>query len=221
MTSLMKGVSSRVDIQIADDDGSGAMGMSDGESLAVLRQMPGDGSCLFYALAADVLQSEADKQSTHALDDRTTWFSIRQKAADLRQLAVDTLEGDPDNVLTISDNDKVQSSTLLEAAAASFGMSSKEYCKSMRQASCWGGGVEMVALSNALNRQICMYEPLLLQDGSFALHKIICFGPSETHAEKSLHVLIADNRFPARCHGNGQYKGGGNHFLAVFPVRLE
>ena len=197
------------------------MGMSDGESLAVLRQMPGDGSCLFYALAADVLQSEADKQSTHALDDRTTWFSIRQKAADLRQLAVDTLEGDPDNVLTISDNDKVQSSTLLEAAAASFGMSPKEYCKSMRQASCWGGGVEMVALSNALNRQICMYEPLLLQDGSFALHKIICFGPSETHAEKSLHVLIADNRVPARCHGNGQYEGGGNHFLALFPVQLE
>ena len=208
--------------QIADDDDSGAMGISGGESLAVVRQMPGDGSCLFYALAAGLLQSDADKQSAHALGNRTSWFSIRQKAADLRQMAVDALaDKSPGNLLTISDNDKVHSSTLLEAAAASFGMSPKDYCKSMRQASCWGGGVEMVALSNALNRQICMYEPLLLQDGSFALHKIICFGPSETRAEKSLHVLIADNRFPARYHGKAQYEGGGNHFLAVFPVQLE
>lgn len=207
---------------IADDDGRGAMGMSNGESLAVVRQMPGDGSCLFYALAAGLLQSDADKQSTGALGTQISWPSIRRKAADLRQMAVDTLADESaGNLLTISDNDKVQSSTLLEAAAASFGMSPKQYCKSMRQASCWGGGVEIVALSNALNRQICMYEPLLLHDGRFALHKIICFGPSETRAERSLHMLIADNRFPVRCQGNGQYKGGGNHFLAVFPVQLE
>lgn len=204
---------------IIDGDGSGTVRKSNGGGLAVVRMMPGDGSCLFYALAAGLLQSEPEKQATHALDNRISWSSIRQKAADLRQMAVDTLADESaGNFLTISGNDEVKSSTLLKSAAASFGMSTKDYCKSMRRASCWGGGVEMVALSNALNRQIFMYQPLLLHDGSFALHKIICFGPSKARAEKSLHVLIADNRFPATYQGNGQQKGGGNHFLAVFPV---
>lgn len=204
---------------IVDGDGSGAMGMSNGESLAVVRQMPGDGSCLFYALAAGLLQSDADKHSADSPSTLVSWASIREKADELRQMAVDTLEcGSDRNLLSISDGDKVRSSILLQSAAASFGMSAKEYCKSMRRPSCWGGGVELVALSNALKGQICMYEPLLLDDGRLALRKIICFGPSPKSAEQPLHVLIANDDFPAKYHQQGQLGAPPNHFLAVFLV---
>ena len=191
-----------------------------GVSLAVVRQMPGGGSCLFYAVAAGLLESEADKQSTHSSSDCMTWANIRQKAAELRQTAVDALEGGPDTaLLNISGIDRVHSSILLEAAASSFGMSPKEYCRSMRRPSCWGGGVELVALSNALEQQICMYEPMQLDDGNLALRKIISFGPSGQFAKQPLHVLIANDDFPARYRQHGRLEGGGgNHFLAVFPV---
>lgn len=204
---------------IVDDDGSGAIGMSNWDSLAVVRQMPGDGSCLFYALAAGLLESDTDKHSTDSPSTLASWTSIRKKADKLRQMAVDILECGPDtNLLSISSEDKVQSSILLESAAASFGMPAKEYCKSMRRPSCWGGGVEMVALSNALKRQICMYEPLLLDDGRLALRKTICFGPSPQSAEKPLHVLIANDDFPARYQQQGQLGARQNHFLALFLV---
>jgi hypothetical protein len=171
-------------------------------------------------LAAGLLQSEADEQSIRVSGTGVSWTNIRNKADELRQISVDTLEDgcDGNRLLTIAGNDKVLSRTLLKAAASSSRMTMKEYCKSMRRPSCWGGGVECVALSNVLNRQICMYEPLLLNSGNVVLRKIICFGPSAPSAgRKPLHVLIANDLFPARFEKGERRRGGKNHFLAVLP----
>ena len=152
---------------------------TNGEMCALVRQMPGDGSCLFYAVAAGLLQSEAGSQSTVVLNSPATWPDIRKRADELRQIAVDTLENGCDgNFLTISKGDKVSSSDLVQTAASSFGMTTKEYCQSMRRSTCWGGGVELVALSNALGRNICMYEPYGLESGRVGLSKMFCFGSS-------------------------------------------
>mmetsp|Transcript_9704 Transcript_9704/g.27197 ORF Transcript_9704/g.27197 Transcript_9704/m.27197 type:complete len:352 (-) Transcript_9704:75-1130(-) len=190
-------------------------GVANGEYLAVVRQTPGDGSCLFYAVAAGLLQSEAGKQSADVLDTPAAWSNIRKQADELRQMAVDTLESGCDSdCFTISEGDKVLSSDLLEAAASSFGMTAKEYCQSMRQSTCWGGGVELVALSNALNRNICMYETCRLKNGRVGLRRMVCFGPFGSSGE-TLHVLIADNRFPLHQEAPRSRR---THFLSVFLV---
>ena len=187
---------------------------TNGEMFALVRQMPGDGSCLFYAVAAGLLQSEAGSQSTVVLNSPATWPDIRKRADELRQIAVDTLENGCDgNFLTISEGDKVLSSDLVQTAASSFGMTAKEYCQSMRRSTCWGGGVELVALSNALGRNICMYEPCGLESGKIGLSKMFCFGPSSCSGE-TLNVLITGDRFPSHQEGR-RVRGARNHFLSV------
>ena len=188
---------------------------TNGEMCALVRQMPGDGSCLFYAVAAGLLQSETGSQSTVVLNSPATWPDIRKRADELRQIAVDTLENGYDgNFLTISEGDKVSSSDLVQAAASSFGMTTKEYCQSMRRSTCWGGGVELVALSNALGRNICMYEPYGLESGRVGLSKMFCFGSSSCSGE-TLNVLITCDRFPSHQEGR-RVRGVRNHFLSVF-----
>ncbi|GFH52695.1 hypothetical protein CTEN210_09171 [Chaetoceros tenuissimus] len=120
------------------------------EQKALLKQVPGNGSCLFYALASSLLYLKKG-------DAKMEWKVIEEKAKQLRYLAVRTLQN-PNLVLTISKEDRIKSSDLLSAVAASFGMNSEQYLANMNRSRCWGGGPEIIALSHALKCSICLYH---------------------------------------------------------------
>jgi OTU-like cysteine protease len=60
--------------------------------------------------------------------------------------------------LFLQGRESLRCSDLVEAAAQQYGMTAHEYCASMEQDSVWGGGPEIVALSNLLQRPIHVYE---------------------------------------------------------------
>lgn len=191
---------------------------SNDASFAKVRQVPGNGSCLFYALAASLLHSDAKKKSQTNVDATintsndnvpASWSDIRQLASKLRRLAVDTLE-DGNASLIMKDNETIFTSDLVNAIGASFGMTARQYCRNMRRSSCWGGGPEMVALSNALGRRIYLYQGCDRSamnhefqypgehelDQRTALHRYCYFG-SPDFTEESVHILESRNHFMA------------------------
>lgn len=98
----------------------------------------------------------------------------------LRLAAVKTLSRNPRKLLFLQGNEYLRAKDLVSAAAAQYGMTAKEYCNQMKRDSkllcfilCktrsmnshhysmlgyWGGGPELVALSNYLKRPIHVYE---------------------------------------------------------------
>lgn len=60
--------------------------------------------------------------------------------------------------LVLQGQESVSSRELVEAAARQYGLTSEEYCQDMLQESVWGGGPEIVALANVLQRPIHVYE---------------------------------------------------------------
>merc|ERR1740139_1225536 len=87
--------------------------------------------------------------------DTMEW--LYQHSTKLRQLAVDCLE-ERRKVLFLQGPEYLNAKDLVEAAAAQYGISGNEYCDLMRQESYWGGGPEIVALCNVLQRPIHVYE---------------------------------------------------------------
>ena len=104
---------------------------------------------------------------------------------------------------------------MVEAAASQYGISGTEYCQLMRQDSYWGGGPEIVALCNVLQRPIHVYE-LHVQNNQFILRRMACFGSPKFDRNQALHILSADSRFPDLA--PGKQLTSGNHFLAMFPI---
>ena len=84
----------------------------------------------------------------------------------------------------------------------------------MRQDSYWGGGPEIVALCNVLERPIHVYE-LCVNNNRFVLRRMACFGSPKFDRRQALHILSADSRFPDL--EPGKQLAAGNHFLAMFP----
>jgi OTU-like cysteine protease len=60
--------------------------------------------------------------------------------------------------LVLQGSERLACRELVQAAAAQYGLSSDEYCECMAQDSVWGGGPEIVALCNILQRPIHVYE---------------------------------------------------------------
>ena len=99
----------------------------------------------------------------------------------------------------------------------------------MRQDSYWGGGPEIVALSNVLQRPIHVYELATATSTKkeskkgiferppkqFVLRRMACFGSPKFDRNSPLHILSADSRFPDVA--PGKHMVPGNHFLAIFP----
>lgn len=80
------------------------------------------------------------------------------------QLAVTTLSEISGPPLHLEGVETIPRHELLTTAAGNQELSVDAYCEWLRSSSAWGGGPEIVALSNALRRPIFVYE--LLQNAS-------------------------------------------------------
>jgi len=175
-----------------------------------IRQVPGDGNCLFHSLS--VCLSRAEKGADFSFENLE---ELRQCSRLLRQHAVDYLQQKPRRLLFLQGKESLRSKDLVDAAAGQYGCTGDEYCETMRQESYWGGGPEIVALCNLLKRPIHVYE-LSSHKKDFRLRRMACFGSPKFDRKEAIHILSADSRFPDVA--PGRQLESGNHFLAVFPV---
>ena len=176
-----------------------------------IRQVPGDGNCLFHSIstcyAYAVNGTHLDLRSVESMQ----W--LYQHSAKLRQQAVDCLL-QRRKILFLQGQEYIRAHDMVEGAASQYGISSVEYCHFMRQDSYWGGGPEIVALCNVLQRPIHVYE-LHVCNNQFVLRRMACFGSPKFDKQPALHILSADSRFPDLI--PGKQLASGNHFLAMFP----
>lgn len=192
----------------------------------IVRQVPGDGNCLFHSLAASLSVAETGKHMnfTFSFCDRSTSMRLRQRA-------IDVLSKRPLRKLFLQGDEYLQASDLVQTAASQYSITGDEYCRLMRKDGYWGGGPEIVAISNALRRPIHIYElaaattvhelPYSNQGfwkksktKSFQLRRMACFGSPKFDFREPLHILSADSRFPDVP--PGRHLSCGNHFLALF-----
>ena len=155
------------------------------EAPVIIRQVPGDGDCLFHAVAISL--SLNLKFGKHLpMNSMESLWQLKDMSRKLRQMAVECLrscndsnqskkqlfavrkrrrEGHPDKRkarrykrLFIQGCESMPTSQLLSTAASQYGISPEEYCDLMEKDSYWGGGPEIVALCNVLKRPIHVYE---------------------------------------------------------------
>jgi hypothetical protein len=177
-----------------------------------IRQVPGDGNCLFHSLSVCLAKVE---NGSHFCFDNLKQLQITSTS--LRERAVDFLSSNPRRMLFLQGKEFLRAKDLVEAAASQYSVSGQEYCDTMRQNSYWGGGPEIVALCNLLQRPIHVYE-LTSQDRQFWLRRMACFGSPKFDRREALHILSADSRFPDVQ--PGKHLEIGNHFLAIFPLSI-
>lgn len=124
-------------------------------AMVTIRQVPGDGNCLFHSISICLAHAQ---NGTH-LDMRSAesmqW--LYQLSTDLRRSAVDILALRR-KLLYLQGREYLKAKELVDAASAQYGITGTEYCNLMRQDSYWGGGPEIVALCNVLQRPIHVYE---------------------------------------------------------------
>jgi hypothetical protein len=92
----------------------------------------------------------------------------------------------------------------------------------MKDGETWGGGPEIVALSNYLCMPVHVYE--LVSEGwrwlplcsSFRLRPCALFGSPAFDKQPPLCILCCDGRYPHIF--PGQQRQVGDHFLALFPM---
>jgi OTU-like cysteine protease len=192
-----------------------------------IRQVPGDGNCLFHALTVCLTKIE---NGTHFCF-KNNLEELRAHSKMLRENSVDYLSENPNRLLYLQGREYMRACDLIETAASPYGCTPEEYGAAMRQESFWGGGPEVVALCNKLQRPIHIYELHPVdksndkegRDGSdgredcnFQLRRMACFGSPKFDRKEALHILSADSRFPDVI--PGKHLAAGNHFMALFPL---
>ena len=205
---------------------------------ASVRQVPGDGNCLFHSLSLCLQHAQ---NGTH-WDMGSRIDELYQHSQQLRKQAVACLR-QGHKKLFLQGRETLRAHELVTAAAQQYDMSPEEYCTAMEEECVWGGGPEIVALCNLLKRPIHVYELAVQQPGdnkcknnnnsnsnninrqqrqrsqqqqpAFVLRRMACFGSPRFDGRQALHILSADSRFPDLT--PGQQMSAGNHFLAVFP----
>ena len=206
------------------------------------RQVPGDGNCLFHSIASCLYYAEYNNHLP--MNSFECINSLRSKSLALRNAAVDILQNVQNNGhrrLFLQGEEYLEAQELLSAAAAQFDLENEEYCELMRKESYWGGGPEIVALCNYLQRPIHIYELIPTEEvvtpsstppttttynneaynniktsNQFTLRRMACFGSPKFDRKEPLHILSADSRFPDV--EPRRVRKIGNHFLALFPV---
>jgi hypothetical protein len=198
---------------------------------AMIRQVPGDGNCLFHSISLCLHHADNGTHWNLTANDDTTEKSdsnsgtsidqLYQQSQILRAQAVDCLR-QSQRRLFLQGKESLRANELVSAAAQQYGLTAEEYCAAMQQDCVWGGGPEIVALSNLLERPIHVYELAVLhaqqgqpKSSAFCLRRMACFGSPKFDRRPALHILSADSRFPDLQ--PGQQLAAGNHFLAVYP----
>ena len=175
-----------------------------------VRQVPGDGGCLFHSLAVCIKYQRDKSHPTH-FD-----LQLRELSDKLRCTSVKMLRS-PSLCLAMEGGEEIISSELLKMVAANYNMTDSEYLQQMLIPNTWGGGPEIVALSNHFKRPIHVYE--LHAHGTirkqFQLKICAKFGSPAFDSKTPLQILCADGRFPNIAPGS--QKDIGDHFLALFP----
>ena len=119
--------------------------------LFTMRNVPGDGDCMFQATALAAATS-------FGLGANMTL--LRKIALETRQVVASILESD--GTLYIEKNRLVPARRLLHSAANDMGVTPEEYLallrKEGRDGGLYGGGPELTVLSNVLRRPISIYE---------------------------------------------------------------
>lgn len=116
----------------------------------------------------------------------------------LFKIAVNVLENRT-TALNLEGSENSTSSEILNLISKHYNMSPSEYLELMRLNTSWGGGPEIVALSNFLERPIFVYELVNRRwfPRSFELKICAKFGFPSFHCDDSkiLRILCADGRF--------------------------
>ncbi|CAN0017008.1 unnamed protein product [Ascophyllum nodosum] len=199
-----------------------------------VRQVPGDGNCLFHAISVCLDHACNGTHPSLDLNELMPKSASLRKARTGPQVAVDYLVDNLKGSLYLEKEESVPVYELLSVVAAQYNMTAEHYCEAsdamdwaalgnrgspgavMRQSSVWGGGPEIVALSNALCRPIHVYE--LASNGvGFCFRRMACFGSPNFDDRQAIHILSADSRFPNLK--PGKQLTNGNHFLALFPCQ--
>lgn len=120
-----------------------------------IRQVPGDGNCLFHSISLCLYHAvngtHLNMQSQQALDH------LYQQSKYLRAQAVSCLRS-RNRRLVLQGRECVKAHDIVQAAAQQYGISPEAYCEEMEEECVWGGGPEIVALCNLLQRPIHVYE---------------------------------------------------------------
>ena len=194
---------------------------SDDPAYFICRNVPGYGSCLFYALAS-CITFERCKQHFDFSSKQMKSFALR-----LRQKAVEILKTSTIKKLYLEHNESISSATLLDMVASHSKTTPDKYCENMLKPKTWGSGTEIVALSNYFQRPIHVYELKsrpsrsffwFSRPSSFVFSQCASFGAATFRDQQPYHLLCADGRFPWVT--PGEQRSTGNHFLALFPLSV-
>lgn len=112
-----------------------------------VEQVPGDGSCLFHAVA----------RGLHKLSETTP---CDDTAIMLRTAAADVLE-QRDGVLFAGSKHECQTwkcADIIDMMEKEYSLKRGTYCRCIRDPNVWGGGPEILALSNYLSIPISVYD---------------------------------------------------------------
>lgn len=112
-----------------------------------IEQVPGDGSCLFHAIA----------RGLHKLSETTP---CDDTAIMLRAAAADVLE-QHNGVLFAGSQHECQTwkcADIIEMMEKEYCLKRGTYCQCIRDPNVWGGGPEILALSNYLSIPISVYD---------------------------------------------------------------
>lgn len=158
-----------------------------------VRQVPGDGGCLFHAISACLSFVQT---RTHCEFD----WRMRKLSQVLRHLAVDILQS-PNVALAIENGEITEATSLLKTISDVYNIEPEEYCKQILDPRTWGGGPEIVALSNHFKCPIHVYQLCTdknvftpFKKAKFQLQMCAKFGSPTYDSKSPLRILCADGR---------------------------
>lgn len=144
-TQIMKQSRSSIDSSSDYVDNEGLISQLQCEDIDIgtfqVRQVPGDGNCLFHSLSLCLYHAE--RKIHFPLTKSESFRDLFCRSRDLRNMAVQSLKsvdrsGD-DRVLFLQGDEYLTCHELLSAAASQYNISPDEYCKLMAENCTWGG----------------------------------------------------------------------------------
>lgn len=195
----------------------------------IAQQVPGDGSCLFHAIATSlrkVAEQDGNSQSDARIADM-----LRKKAVDILRVG--------SNLLGVSPGyPRMRAQQLVDAAATELGVDPRKYCEIMQRRGTWGGGPEIVALCNYLRLPIHVYGLKARRRWNKNEFVLLPFARFDARADaatasgdidggmiepdgdvdfNAINILNCDGRFPHSLRP-GQERNPPDHFMALLPA---